>query len=241
MSHAKVIDQNAFRDTSRCKLRLFLIRGGWIVITDVAFAEMLKSPDCWNDTLSKSIKIIAKYPQRVFVVNGVGHMLWDEVINKNPIKPRVMDMIDFDVTNIFRNHIRSINHENDVLSNKLNENIKIAQELANRQYFHGAFHKDNLVNLVNMWKDVLGKDGIKELRRSKNKLKLISDIFEKNDISELIFNIIKDTENDEYTARNLAQPTSLYYLLSLTNLIIALKWAGMGGIESAKKKQLQMS
>jgi len=238
MNCIKIVDQNALRESVGIKLKEFLSSGGWVFLSDVAFAEMTKHPIKWKDTLKHSTKILARFPEQVFIVKTVGWIFGEEVRTGIPAHEKLMDTVSTYSTNTFREHLRMMGNENSEFSRKIVQNVGYSQQLADRSYFQGAFNKKHLMLWISMWEELLDVKTKKRLRKDSDKWSCIHYVLLNHDINFMIYAALKVLDIRENIAAVLVSSQSLIYLLMLTNLTYALKWMAFGGIESAKESTI---
>ncbi len=241
LHNTKIIDQNSLRENVGANLKAHLSSGGQVLISDVAFSEMTKNPILWEENFRHSTKILRNYPNQVLVAKTVGYIFGEEIRTGRPARENLSGTISSFSTNAFREHLRAMGNEDTNFGRKFRQNIKPAQDLANRNYFRGAFSKKNLLLWMSMWNDLLDEATKKMLRKELIPWPALQDVMLKHDINFLIFAIMRALKIPEDISANLVDSKSLLYLLILTNHTYALKWLALGGVESAPDNTIAMT
>ena len=235
----KIIDQNALRDPVANQLRTYLVSGGNVLISDVAFSEMTKHPTMWHETFKQSTRILSEYPDQVYIARTTGWIYGEELVHGKSSLKWLDKCISKESTVAFRQHLSEIEIENSDFTLKLQKNVRNAQKLADDNYFHGAFNPKYLKNLTSWWKNRLSKESSKRLRSADDVWECMHDVLIESDIEFIVYTELRGVDANEVQAVALIKNKSLIYYLIITMYAYALKWLAIGGIEFAKDKTLQ--
>lgn len=171
----QVVDQNFLRK-SDLKALADTYPNCRFILPDVALIEMCKSPQ-WEDTLSKSLRILSAYPHRIRVSISVGEAINTEITTKKSIEGRLLPK---DFIPVFTELFSALSSErtSQTLALIAQKITSIQANLAHSELNHQQ-NKQGLEVLIEATKSLVTPEEIKSLRNGsmsrEGKLNLISE------------------------------------------------------------------
>lgn len=221
-----VIDQNCLRDTAVVTAAIKGARNGRLVLLHyIAIVEMTKSNE-WADTLAHSLKILAQYPQGVVAGHATGVLMRREMASGDSH----FDIVDHEWTPPLRRCLQDIATGSGPVLDALKKTVPPAKKDADDQQLNTAVNKKMLLTAVEVWKEELSKDELRQLRNDDDAL--FRRLLAERRMTVTIASGLQNAGYEADTARALACVPSVSAHNWLCMAANALDWVIRSGIES---------
>ena len=226
-----VIDQNCLRDPAIVSAAIEdAKRGRLILLHDIAIVEMTKN-DQWSDTLTRSLQILAQYPQGCVASHATGELMRREM---NSAEPH-FDIIDHEWTPPLRQCLRDIAAGAGPVLGALGKTVPEAKKVADAQQLNTTVNKQMLLAAVEVWKEELSSEQLKALRAGDDGL--FRQLLAEKRMMATIANGLHQAGYELETARFLAAVPSVSAHNWLCLAANALDWVVRSGIDSLPEEK----
>lgn len=214
-----VIDQNVFRreELLRPAISQAQANNELIVIPDIAFAEMMKTPQ-WEYTTKRSLAILSETPTIVGCAKPVGELLREELATGFPCTR----ILDAELTNAVQGFLAELVRGDDTTLAAIRERIAQAQALAATQHFDAVQARNNLRGVVETLLDVLAPDAKRLLRNGDEAT--VRTFLSSNDMVDICKMALQGADYPEDVAARLARSESAAVHDLLVHYAIAIRW-----------------
>lgn len=234
-----VVDQNVLRDEYEIdKLHQRCLEENLsILLPDAAILEMLKGSE-WEDTVWRSLVLLAKKPNYLIVGKCTGELMREEIKTGEPCT----DVVDHDVTKQFLRFLNEIRNGSSPTLSLLRRTVPDAVASQKSQLLDHKQNKATVLNLVRTWQEELSSEEIKILRSKDKDASAYNHTFRGLLAGPVMVKTcataLSGAGYPELTANLLSITQSVSSHLFLCMAGLALKWLGQGGLDSMPEEKV---
>lgn len=203
--------------------------GDYIVVTDMALAEMMKSQQ-WESTTKRSLQILSEDPALVACSKAIGPLMKEEFDSGEPAS----SILDEEVSEKVRHLLGEVRNGDGSTLEHVRKVIQDARELGQRQHFDHTRNKAQLTQIVRSWKEDLSADDLRAVRRGDEER--IRELLSNGEMQGTCINALVGAGYERSLAIRLTMDPSVTSHEFLTFVAIGLRW--LDGIEGADEKKI---
>lgn len=231
-----VLDQNSFRKPHLLDPAIKRARttGAKLLIIDAAMIEMLKNPQWWEQTATRSLAALAACPELVALGHGIPDLMRTEFKTGTPA---YYDLEDVERTGSLRALLKELHSggTTPVLDHIRATIVPARTTIAQPQYLDDQRNKQRVVKFRDAWATILSPE---DRRKARGDLELQATYLAYPNWGELVECELLDFGHSPEVARRLAFDRSVTAHTLLSMSALALRWLLDNGLDNALPEKI---